>query len=301
VEYLNGETIEGKWLRALLNNKEREVLYSIKHKKDVFRFDSLADVDVGIVTGANKFFLVTDEIVEKYGLKKWAYPMFGRSEHVNGVIYSRASHANNRRKGLPTNFIWFQDKSIDRLPRKVKSYIESGEREGLHTRYKCRIREPWYSVPSVYYSPVGMLKRAHDFPRLLLNRAKAFTTDTAYRIKPKTVSGETLVYSFLNSLTALTAELEGRHYGGGVLELVPSEIERLLVPISHMEKQDLIELDDCFKSGASAEELLERQDNKILKSVGLTGQEIEIVFSAWNKMRLRRQRATEAEPDEYIS
>ncbi|MBI5476508.1 MAG: N-6 DNA methylase [Ignavibacteriales bacterium] len=301
VEYLNGETIEGKWLRALLNHKEREALNSIKHRKDVFRFDSLADVDVGIVTGANKFFLVTDEVVEKYELKKWAYPMFGRSEHVNGVIYSKASHTNNRRKGLPTNFIWFQDKSFDQLPKKVKSYIESGEREGLHTRYKCRIREPWYSVPSVYYSPVGMLKRAHDFPRLLLNRAKAFTTDTAYRIKPKTVSGETLVYSFLNSLTALTAELEGRHYGGGVLELVPSEIERLLIPISHMEKQDLIELDEYFKSGASAEDLLEKQDNKILKSVGLTGQEIEIVFSAWNKMRLRRQRVTEEEPDDHIS
>jgi hypothetical protein len=33
----------------------------------------------------------------------------------------------------------------------------------------------------------------------------------------------------VNSLTALTAELEGRHYGGGVLELVPSEIEKLAV------------------------------------------------------------------------
>ena len=281
VEYLNGETIEGKWLRALLNNKEREVLNNIKQRKNVFRFDSLADVDVGIVTGANKFFLVTDEVVEKYGLKKWAHPMFGRSEHVNGVIYNKASHSENRRKGLPTNFLWFKDELINELPKKVKSYIESGEREGLHTRYKCRIREPWYSVRLVYHTSVGMLKRAHNFPRLILNRANAFTTDTAYRIKPKTVSGETLVYSFLNSLTALTAELEGRHYGGGVLELVPSEIERLLVPISHMEKQDLIDLDNCLKSGANAEELLEKQDDKILKSVGLKSQEIEIVFSAW--------------------
>ncbi len=39
------------------------------------------------------------------------------------------------------------------------------------------------------------------------------------------------MFGFLNGLTALTAELEGRHYGGGVLELVPSEIEKLLVPV----------------------------------------------------------------------
>jgi len=293
VEYLNGETIGGKWLIALLNKKERELLSDIKHRNNVYRFDSLAEVDVGIVTGANKFFLVTDEVVERFGLKKWAHPMFGRSEHVGGVIYSRASHANNRQKGLPTNFIWFGDEPIDKLPKKVRAYIESGEQESLHTRYKCRVRNPWYSVPSVYFAPVGMLKRAHDFPRLILNRAKAFTTDTAYRIRPKNVSNEKLVYSFLNSLTALTAEIEGRHYGGGVLELVPSEIERLLVPVTRMEKGDLVKLDDRLKSGASAGDLLAMQDKKILKTLGLTSSEIDIIFSAWNRLRLRRQRATE--------
>ncbi|MCI0691212.1 N-6 DNA methylase [candidate division KSB1 bacterium] len=301
VEYLNGETIEGKWLQALLSKKERELLSSIKHRKDVFRFDSLAEVDVGIVTGANNFFLVSDEVVEKFGLQNWAHPMFGRSEHVEGVIYSKASHAANRQNGLPTNFIWFGDEPIDKFPKTVRVYIESGEREGLHTRYKCRVRKPWYSVPSVYFAPVGMLKRAHEFPRLILNRAKAFTTDTAYRIKPKTISDEKLVFSFLNSLTALTAELEGRHYGGGVLELVPSEIERLLVPIVRMEKGDLEKLDDSMRSDESAEELLARQDKKILRDIGLTSSEIDIIFSAWNRLRLRRQRATEEKASKLIS
>src|SRR6185503_9450157 len=106
-----------------------------------------------------------------------------------------------------------------------------GEEQGLPKRYKCSVREPWYRVPSVYASPVAMLKRAHHFPRLVLNRAKTYTTDTAYRIIPKRVTATSLVYSFLNSLTCLCAELEVRHYGGGVLELVPSEIERFILPI----------------------------------------------------------------------
>ncbi|MCI0617243.1 N-6 DNA methylase, partial [bacterium] len=157
VEYLNGETIEGKWMKAFLNKKEREVLSSIKSRKEVRRFDSLAEVDVGIVTGANNFFLVNDEVVEKFGLKKWAHPMFGRSEHVDGVIYSKASHEANRQNGLPTNFIWFEGEPIDKFPKNVRAYIEFGERDSLHTRYKCRVRNPWYSVPSVYFAPVGML------------------------------------------------------------------------------------------------------------------------------------------------
>jgi len=110
-----------------------------------------------------------------------------------------------------------------------RQYIKRGEKEPLHTRYKCRIRKPWYSVPSVYAPEIGLLKRSHDTPRLILNRYGAYTTDTAYRVRAREGSAEQLVYGFLTCLTALSAELEGRHYGGGVLELVPSEIERLLV------------------------------------------------------------------------
>jgi hypothetical protein len=113
----------------------------------------------------------------------------------------------------------------------VQRYLRSGEEQGLPKRYKCRVREPWFRVPSVHATPVAMLKRAHHFPRLVLNKAQVFTTDTAYRIQPKQVTAASLVYSFLNSLTSLSAELEGRHYGGGVLELVPSEIERLILPV----------------------------------------------------------------------
>ena len=50
-------------------------------------FNDVAEVDVGIVTGANKFFLVDDETVIYYGLQKWAIPMFGRSDHCPGIIY----------------------------------------------------------------------------------------------------------------------------------------------------------------------------------------------------------------------
>jgi hypothetical protein len=45
------------------------------------------------------------------------------------------------------------------------------------------------------------------------------------------VSPEQLVAAFANSGTLLSAELEGRSFGGGVLELVPSEVARLRVPV----------------------------------------------------------------------
>lgn len=250
----------------------------------------LADVDVGIVTGANKFFLVTDDVVETYGLEQWAYPMFGRSDHVAGVIYDKANHNANRRNGLPTNFLWFDDASLSSFPSSVQRYLRSGEEQGLPKRYKCSVREPWFRVPSVYASPVAMLKRAHHYPRLVLNKAQALTKDTAYRIQPKQITAVSLVYSFLNSLTCLSAELEGRHYGGGVLELVPSEIERLILPICSASEVDLQKLDDQFRACSDDSQILRDQDKVLLKNGGLSTNDQTALHEAWDRLRNRRQR-----------
>jgi hypothetical protein len=214
--------------------------------------------------------------------------MFGRSEHCPGVIYDASQHDQNARKGNPTNFLWLKDLKPE-IHAGAIEYIKTGEVEKLHTRYKCRIRKPWYTVPSVYATKIGMLKRAHDMPRLILNRIEAYTTDTAYRITASSVAPEKLVYSFMNSLTALSAELEGRHYGGGVLELVPSEIERLLVPLPPSVRQEVRRLDTMVRTN-SVDEVLAEQDGKILGPLGLSKSEQASLNQAWSRLRNRRQR-----------
>jgi adenine-specific DNA methylase len=293
-DYVNGESIEGKWMSVFLSKKERTLLAGMREDPRFARFLELADVDVGIVTGANKFFLVTGEVVKSYGLEPWAHPMFGRSEHVAGVIYDKASHNRNRRAGLPTNFLWFDAMDPRAFPNSVQRYLRTGEQQELPKRFKCRVRSPWYKVPSVYASPVAMLKRAHHFPRLVLNKANAFTTDTAYRIKPRQVRAESLVYSFLNSLTCLCAELEGRHYGGGVLELVPSEIERLLLPLYSATPADLQQLDKEFRNSSDAGRILRQQDGVVLDTVGVSASDRIVLHEAWDRLRNRRQRNSAA-------
>ncbi len=281
---INGKTVEGKWTRALLTSAERSLLDSLAQHPQVHRFDDIAGVDVGIVTGANKFFLVSEETVARFGLHKFVHPMFGRSEHCPGVIYDQKQHAENARIGNPTNFVWI---TVPRsaLPKRVLEYIELGEKEKLHTRYKCRIRKPWYTVPSVYATGVGMLKRASETPRLILNKLSAYTTDTAYRIDTKGVAADKLVYCFLNALTALSVELEGRHYGGGVLELVPSEIEKLIIPLPNRLPPKVEQLDRLVRD-SSALAVLERQRQ---------------LLEAWLRLKNRRQRATTASEEELTA
>lgn len=293
--YLPGSNLDGKWMAAFLSKSERDVFAEVARRPGVRSFVDVATVDVGIVTGANKFFLVGDATVEEYNLQKFAHPMYGRSEHVRGVIYDHATHEENRKLGHPTNFLWFRVNDGIPVDRKVKRYIELGEAQGLPQRYKCRIREPWYAVPSVYSSPVGMLKRCNDLHRLVLNRAEALTTDTAYRIFPVGVAADALVFSFLNSLTALSAELEGRHYGGGVLEVVPSEIEKLLIPMTSVTRTELQALDSAFRARETPEQILAGgQDKRVLGSVGVTRAQQEILRGAWARLRSRRHRTPAA-------
>ena len=189
--------------------------------------------------------------------------------------------------------MFFKDSSVEKN-KNVKKYLNEGVLEELHTRYKCKIREPWYSVPSVYKTEIGMLKRCHDAPKLILNEFGAYTTDTAYRIRSSALSSLNLVYAFINPLSSLCAEIEGRHYGGGVLELVPSEIEELLIPIlpdQHISKADLNKLNALIKS-EKMEKVLKDQSNKILGKVGITKKEQNILLEGWTSLRLRRQRTS---------
>jgi adenine-specific DNA methylase len=293
--YTNGTTIKGKWMGVFLDRDERSLLSQLRSDGRAKPFSELASVDVGIVTGANKFFLVPDRLVKEFELQKWAHPMFGRSEHVQGLVYSRNDHAANRRDGLPANFLWFQEENLEDLPENVRRYLDRGLAEKLHTRYKCRVRTPWYKVPSVYIAPVGMLKRAHNYPRLVLNSAGAYTTDTAYRIRPIAATAESLVFGFVNSLTCLTAEMEGRHYGGGVLELVPSEIERLLLPVIDANLGQLAAVDERFRKAKDDLAFIRERDSVVLGKVGLKKQEQEALFNAWSKLRDRRHRVPSTE------
>ena len=286
---MNGKTVEGKWTRALLTVKERSLLDGLLNLPEVHAFDKIAEVDVGIVTGANKFFLVTDRVVEEFKLQKWAHPMFGRSQHCGGVIYDEKQHKENSRLGNPNNFIWLKGEK-DLFDDRVLNYLHEGEREGLPKRYKCRVREPWYTVPSVYSTKIGMLKRAHNNHRLIYNKLDAFSTDTAYRIRAGKHSAEKLVYCFVNGLTALSAELEGRHYGGGVLELVPSEIEKILIPFPKSVRAKLRKLDSLVRE-ENATDVLEEQSKCVLGALGITKGDRDLILSAWSRLKNRRQRS----------
>jgi adenine-specific DNA methylase len=282
----------------LLTAAERKVLAKAESLAAVHRFADIAQVEVGMVTGANEYFLVPDSTVDEFALHQIATPMVGRSQHLPGIRYTNKRHSSNRKIGLPVNFVDFANTTGGKMSEGMRRYIRYGEALGLHKRYKTRIRSPWYIVPSKWVPQLFLLKRSHYVPKLVLNDANALNTDTAYRVSTK-VSATDFAFSFYNSLTAISAELEGRSYGGGVLELVPSEIRRLLVPLVKVSKKDLEELDSKLANQEPNSKILQDQDRIVLAAIGLTNAEIRTIQKARLKLQSRRLRqSTELTIDE---
>lgn len=286
--YIDFDCLQDKWTDALLDENELALINRIKDHNSVHKFSDIATIEIGIVTGANEFFLVNDNTVKEYDLCDFAYPMLGKGQHCKGIIYDNDQHIENKENNFPTNFIYLTDE-YESLPPKAQEYIKEGERKYFHQRYKCQIRNTWYKVPSVHSSKIGMLKRSHEAPRLILNRLEAYTTDTAYRIKSNRFSDSTLVCCFLNPLTMILSELNGRFYGGGVLELVPSEVKNLYIPIIEDFNFDIEEINRLVKNG-DVENVIKHNGELILTTLGFSKEDNTKLMSIWNKLKNNRLR-----------
>ncbi len=100
-------------------------------------------------------------------------------------------------------------------------------------RYKCRVRTPWYAVPLPKRRADAFLPYMfHLGPRLVVNKVGARSTNLLHGVSLKEGAppAASLAVAMASSLTLLSAEVEGRAYGGGVLKLETREAERLLVP-----------------------------------------------------------------------
>ncbi|MBF6621737.1 MAG: SAM-dependent methyltransferase, partial [Patulibacter sp.] len=276
------------WTRYLLEPRHLAALAEAAVLPNVRRLSAVAAFEVSIVTGANDFFSVDRETVERYALTAWARPLLPRIRHAAGLGYRPDDH----RRTEDDARAWILDFSADRPdPREheAAAYIAAGEQRDLHVRFKCRIREPWYRVPGVRRGALLLSKRSHDYPRVVVNDAAVLTTDTIYRgrLLDPDVAPRAFAAGFHSSLTMLSAEIEGRSFAGGVLELVPSEVGRLLLPVAPGAGAWFDELDAGLREDPTLD-LVDRTDELLVQTGALPRDLLGTLADARRTMRARR-------------
>ncbi|MCD4793705.1 MAG: class I SAM-dependent methyltransferase [Bacteroidales bacterium] len=220
-----------KWTFYFLDQKEIDFLERLQTESIIPKLGYFAKVEVGITTGSNSFFTVPLSTVQFYNLEKYAKPLVGRSVQVPSAVFTEKDWINNRDSDARTHLLIFPKMVELNGSIGARDYIAWGEEAGINKGYKCRIRDEWQIVPSQRVSDALFIRRNNKFPKLIINEAKAFTTDTMHRVwVKKNVEIKALTASYYNSLSFAFSEICGRSHGGGVLELMPNEVERILLP-----------------------------------------------------------------------
>ena len=220
------------WTGLTMSPADVEVLRTASENAFIRPLGTVARIGVSTVTGANDFFTYDDATRDRYDLAAWSRPLVSRLRHSPGL---RLTEADWRQASDAGEKSWMLDTSLAATAEAgpgLRRYLKEADDAGIPLRYKTRIRSPWYRVPIVPSKALLLSKRSNRIPRMVANAAQVVTTDTIYQgqmLAGYEGASHQLVASFHNSLTLLSAEVEGRSFGGGVLELVPSEVARLAI------------------------------------------------------------------------
>lgn len=287
--------VKEKWTKYFLNGNEMKLIQKLRADNRFSKFSEYGLINIGITTGNNGYFSVTEEITKRYHLEDATLPLIGRSSHARGIYFTESDWNLNKSTGKSARLVCFPDIPYDAYPQGYKDYIAAGEAKNEHLGYKCSIRDRWYIVPSIWVPDAFFLRRNNLYPKFVLNRCGAVSTDTMHRMKFKnSVDPENVLLAYYNSVSFAFTEICGRSYGGGVLEILPGEMGNILIPkiryIDPVFRSELLqEIDQIVRGDDDIEEALDLVDREVL--IKLLGIEQEICSQCraiWKKMQKRR-------------
>ena len=292
---------QDKWTYYFLDKDELDFLSKVKSSQ-MSKISTYANVEVGITTGANGYFTVPQSVVEMYQLQAYARPMVGRSVQVNSLCFTEKDWKKNLRLGAKANLLVFTPDAKINGNEGTKAYIENGEQQGINEGYKTSIRDDWFVIPSIKLSDALFLRRNNMYPKFVLNEAGAYTTDTMHRVFiHEGVNRKAFVASYYNSLSFAFAEILGRNFGGGVLELMPSEVGGIYLPYREENEMIFEQLDKMLREKTPADKMLDYTDEVLLRQgMGFSEREVKMSRSIWHKLmgrRLRRETLEKSKED----
>jgi tRNA1(Val) A37 N6-methylase TrmN6 len=230
---------------------------------------------IGYVSADKSYFHPNADVVEYYSIPKAnLFPAVLNAKELNGGT----GIGIEVKSGECTSNLY--------LPRTItqgdKLYIQSGERLGVHQRYKCRQRNPWYITPNIEVPDI-ILSVFGEMPKMVANRGHYAVSNSLLCGYLKRISVEQLLCRWYNSLTLLSLELNVHSLGGGSFVIIPGEADKLEIvgdiPMEHV-PSIFKQLNAAVKnSGVEAAYIL--GDQIVLHDIfGFSNDEIDIIRQA---------------------
>lgn len=195
----------------------------------------------GLVTGDNSYFILNANEIAEHNL-----PMEVFRPILPSPRYLADDEIEADGNGLPLlqHRLFLLDTRLGELQIQEQypslfAYLQDGKTRGIHERYICRHRSPWYSQesrppPPIVCTYLGRSDSKSGRPfRFILNHSKATVANVylAMYLKPALLRSikhdATLIRRIWEALNLITPQQllgEGRVYGGGLHKLEPNEL-----------------------------------------------------------------------------
>ncbi|MCO7110557.1 hypothetical protein NIA69_17480 [Gemmiger formicilis] len=83
-----------KWVKYYLSSEELELLKRLNNNPRISDATDLFEVNVGLVSGENDFFIMNQTTVEEFNLQHSVIPIISRSEQLKGVRLTNKDYEN---------------------------------------------------------------------------------------------------------------------------------------------------------------------------------------------------------------
>ena len=274
-----------------IDSQTVQLLSELEQHSAVQKISDVATVRIGLVTGANKHFIRNAKNLKQIGVphESWVR-LVSRTRWLSGLDFTKED-LQKLVEADQQAILVRPTLACENAPG-IKQWIDEGIEDGIHERYKCTIRDPWFRVdlkpvPDAFATCARM-----GAPLLVLNRAGCQCTNalhTMYLHCGSDASLPAIAVGFLTSTVSVWAELHGRRYGGGVLKMEPGTLNRTPVPMVQDAEAAFDELNNLIRDGRETE-ARKRADDLILgDQLGLPKKDIQRLQQAHIQLMTQRR------------
>jgi len=208
---------------------------NICQNKHSVQLGELSNIVIGMVTGDNNTFIVDKDKVKEYKLnKRDLKPVIDRFSQLKGLIHNKTRHDSLIQEGKRCMLVCPQN--IKRKATPIRKYLATVNKNNRQFNRTFPKRLNWFYPDDHRYPDAFLSYMIHETPRLVINSAKVNCTNSVHRVffkkKLSHIHKKALAMSILSSFSQLSAELEAKAYGSGVLKLEPTPAKKIRVLMS---------------------------------------------------------------------
>lgn len=253
-----GSVFDSKLNHALMRPSCSERFELLSKSKECKIVGDLLSIKIGIVTGDNKFFVINKDYAKEKGLfPKYTRPLLAKITNAPGLSFTQRDHQATLNAKKPCLLI-----RTERLKRgkdaPIRDYLSSYPRQKRKNVKTFQKRSLWHAPDDFRIPDAFFTYMKQECPRIILNSFQLNCTNSIHRIyfndDISSHERQLIALSFLSSFSQLSAEIEGKGYGSGVLKLEPNAVKRIKILIPPSVNFDELtfayfEADKCLRSG----------------------------------------------------